>query len=256
MIDNKELFSLKGKTALITGSSQGIGLALAKGLFNAGANIILNGRKRDKLDEAAKQFDNRQSLYKLCFDVRNYEEIEKSVNNFENNEAQIDILINNAGIQFRSPLEEFPKDKFDNLIETNVISLFNVSKCVAKFMIKRQQGKIINIASVQTSLARPGIAPYTVSKGAVGNFTKGMATDWAKYGLQCNAIAPGYFKTPLNKALVEDKDFSTWLENRTPARRWGEVNELIGASIFLSSNASSFVNGHILYVDGGITATL
>ena len=123
-------------------------------------------------------------------------------------------------------------------------------------MIKRQQGKIINIASVQTSLARPGIAPYTVSKGAVGNFTKGMATDWAKYGLQCNAIAPGYFKTPLNKALVEDKDFSTWLENRTPARRWGEVNELIGASVFLSSNASSFVNGHILYVDGGITATL
>ena len=256
MIDNSDLFTLEGKTALITGSSQGIGLALAKGLHNAGAKVILNGRNKKKLDDVSKTFDKQDHIFKLNFDVTNYKDTEKSINDFERNEGDIDILVNNAGIQFRSSLENFPNEEFKKLIETNIISIFNVSKSVAKFMIKRKRGKIINIASVQTSLARPGIAPYTVSKGAVGNFTKGMATDWAKYGLQCNAIAPGYFKTPLNKSLVEDKKFSQWLENRTPAGRWGEVHELIGSCIFLSSNASSFVNGHILYVDGGITASL
>ena len=256
MIDNSDLFTLKGKTALITGSSQGIGLALAKGMYNFGAKIILNGRNKKKLDEVSKTFEKQDHVFKLNFDVTSYKETEISINNFEQKEGQIDILVNNAGIQFRSPLENFPEEEFNKLIQTNIISIFNVSKCVAKFMIKREKGKIINIASVQTSLARPGIAPYTASKGAVGNFTKGMATDWAKYGLQCNAIAPGYFKTPLNEALVQDKNFSEWLANRTPAGRWGDVKELIGACIFLSSNASSFVNGHILYVDGGITASL
>ena len=256
MNENSNLFSLKGKTALITGSSQGIGFTLAKGLYNFGAKVILNGRNKKKLDEAAKIFKKKDSIFKLDFDVTSYKETERSINNFEQKEGQIDILVNNAGIQFRSPLENFPEEEFNKLIQTNIISIFNVSQCVAKFMIKREKGKIINIASVQTSLARPGIAPYTASKGAVGNFTKGMATDWAKYGLQCNAIAPGYFKTPLNEALVQDKKFSEWLANRTPAGRWGEVKELIGACIFLSSNASSFVNGHILYVDGGITASL
>ena len=251
-----ELFNLKGKKTLITGSSQGIGYALAKGLDAAGAEIILNGRNKDKLDQAAKSLTPKHNLYQLLFDVTDQNETNKAINKFENEIGPIEILINNAGMQYRTPLEDFPADMFEQLLKTNISSVFNVSQAVARHMIKRSSGKIINIASVQTSLARPGIAPYTVTKGAVGNLTKGMATDWAKYGLQCNAIAPGYFDTPLNAALVSDKDFTAWLEKRTPAGRWGEVEELVGASIFLSSNASNFVNGHTLYVDGGITASL
>ena len=251
-----ELFNLKGKKTLITGSSQGIGYALAKGLDAAGAEIILNGRNKNKLDQAAKSLTPKHNLYQLSFDVTDQNETNKAINKFENEIGPIEILINNAGMQYRTPLEDFPVDMFEQLLKTNISSVFNVSQAVARHMIKRSSGKIINIASVQTSLARPGIAPYTATKGAVGNLTKGMATDWAKYGLQCNAIAPGYFDTPLNAALVSDKDFTAWLEKRTPAGRWGEVEELVGASIFLSSNASNFVNGHTLYVDGGITASL
>ena len=251
-----ELFNLKGKKTLITGSSQGIGYALAKGLDAAGAEIILNGRNKDKLDQAAKSLTPKHNLYQLSFDVTDQNDTNESINKFENEIGPIEILINNAGMQYRTPLEDFPVDMFEQLLKTNISSVFNVSQAVARHMIKRSSGKIINIASVQTSLARPGIAPYTATKGAVGNLTKGMATDWAKYGLQCNAIAPGYFDTPLNAALVSDKDFTAWLEKRTPAGRWGEVEELVGASIFLSSNASNFVNGHTLYVDGGITASL
>ena len=250
------LFSLEGKTALITGSSQGIGFALAKGMYNAGANIILNGRDLSKLKLAQKKFKYQDKVKVSNFDVTSYEETVNSISKLEHSLKSIDILVNNAGIQFRSPLEDFPIEKFDDIINTNIKSLFNVSKNIIKFMIKRKKGKIINIASVQSSLARPGIAPYTASKGAVANFTKGMATDWAKYGIQVNAIAPGYFKTPLNESLVNDEQFSKWLKSRTPAGRWGEVNELVGACVFLASDASSFVNGHILYVDGGITASL
>ena len=168
----------------------------------------------------------------------------------------IDILINNAGMQHRTELQDFPADAFERLLQTNVASVFHVGQAVARHMIERKSGKIINIASVQSALARPGIAPYTATKGAVTNLTKGMATDWAKYGLNCNAIAPGYFDTPLNAALVADPEFSAWLEKRTPAGRWGNVEELVGAAVFLASPASSFVNGHTLYVDGGITASL
>ena len=256
MVSSIELFNLKGKRALITGSSQGIGFALAKGLNSAGAEIVLNGRNKEKLDKAAKSLKSAYSLYQLCFDVTDQKETKNKIDNFEEQFGSIDILINNAGMQFRSPLEDFPSDMFEKLLSTNVSSIFNVGQAVAKHMIKRGCGKIINIASVQTSLARPGIAPYTATKGAVGNLTKGMATDWAKYGIQCNALAPGYFDTPLNAALVSDKEFTSWLEKRTPAGRWGKVEEHVGASIFLSSKASDFVNGHILYVDGGITASL
>ena len=256
MVSSIELFNLKGKKALITGSSQGIGYALAKGLSDAGAEIVLNGRNKEKLNNAAKSLNSSHRLYQLCFDVTNQKETKIKIDDFEEQFGSIDILINNAGMQFRSPLEDFPSDMFEKLLSTNVSSIFNVGQAVAKHMIKRGYGKIINIASVQTSLARPGIAPYTATKGAVGNLTKGMATDWAKYGIQCNALAPGYFDTPLNAALVSDKEFTSWLEKRTPAGRWGKVEELVGASIFLSSKASDFVNGHILYVDGGITASL
>ncbi|MFB9910302.1 SDR family oxidoreductase [Rhizobium paknamense] len=249
-----KLFDLTGKRALVTGSSQGIGLALAKGLAEAGATLVLNGRNRDKLEAAATEFSNPVEL--LDFDVTDHAAARAAVDEFEAKKGAIDILVNNAGMQHRSPLEDFPADAFERLLQTNIASVFHVGQAVARHMIGRGRGKIINIASVQTALARPSIAPYTATKGAVGNLTKGMATDWAKHGLQCNAIAPGYFDTPLNAALVADPAFSAWLEKRTPAGRWGQVEELVGACIFLSSDASSFVNGHILYVDGGITVSL
>ncbi|BAB50601.1 SDR family oxidoreductase [Mesorhizobium japonicum] len=247
------LFDLSGRQALVTGSSQGIGLALAKGLAQAGASVILNGRDTAKLAATAAQIPGAQTL---AFDATEHDAVRSAIDNFELSGGPIDILVNNAGMQFRTPLEDFPADAFERLLQTNVASVFHVGQAVARHMIRRGRGKIINIASVQTALARPGIAPYTATKGAVGNLTKGMATDWAKHGLQCNAIAPGYFDTPLNAALVADPAFSGWLEKRTPAGRWGKVEELVGACVFLASDASSFVNGHILYVDGGITASI
>lgn len=257
MTKTAKLFDLTGKTALITGSSQGIGFALAKGLSDVGVNIILNGRDATKLKSAAGSLSNDdRNVQTSAFDVTDKGEVENAIADIESNFGQIDILVNNAGMQHRAPLESFAPEMFETLIRTNIVSVFNVGQSVAQRMIERKSGKIINIASVQTALARPGIAPYTTSKGAVGNLTKGMATDWAKYGIQVNAIAPGYFDTPLNKALVENPEFNEWLTNRTPAGRWGNIEELVGACIFLSSNASSFVNGHILYVDGGITACL
>lgn len=248
-----QIFDLAGRRALITGSSQGIGLALAKGLAQAGASVVLNGRDAAKLAAAAAQIPDAQVL---PFDVTDHAAARAAIDDFEASKGAIDILVNNAGMQFRAPLEDFPADAFSMLLQTNVASVFNVGQAVARHMIKRGTGKIINIASVQTSLARPSIAPYTATKGAVGNLTKGMCTDWARYGLQCNAIAPGYFDTPLNAALVSDETFSAWLEKRTPAGRWGQVDELVGACVFLAAPASSFVNGHTLYVDGGITASL
>ncbi|MBV2359497.1 glucose 1-dehydrogenase [Thalassococcus sp. CAU 1522] len=247
------LFDLTGRRALITGSSQGIGLALAKGLAQAGAQIVLNGRDTAKLDAAATQIPGAVTL---AFDVTDHDRVRAAIDGFEARHGAIDILINNAGMQHRTPLEDFPADAFERLLQTNIASVFHVGQACARHMISRKAGKIINIASVQTALARPGIAPYTATKGAVANLTKGMATDWARHGLQCNAIAPGYFDTPLNAALVADPEFSAWLEKRTPAGRWGQVEELVGAAVFLASDASSFVNGHTLFVDGGITASL
>ncbi|MFT4743518.1 MAG: gluconate 5-dehydrogenase [Ascidiaceihabitans sp.] len=252
-----QMFDLTGTRALITGSSQGIGYALAKGLAGAGAEIVLNGRDTVKLQAAAKTLtDAGATVYQLAFDATDHYAVRAAVDGFETDIGPIDILINNAGMQHRTELQNFPPEEFERLLQTNVASVFHVGQAVARHMIDRKRGKIINIASVQTLLARPGIAPYTATKGAVGNLTKGMATDWAKHGLQCNAIAPGYFDTPLNAALVADPEFTSWLEKRTPAGRWGDVDELVGAAVFLASKASSFVNGHTLYVDGGITASL
>ncbi|MGY3449668.1 SDR family oxidoreductase [Bradyrhizobium sp. USDA 4353] len=248
-----DLFDLAGRRALVTGSSQGIGLALARGLADAGAEVVLNGRDEAKLAAAASAIKGSRVL---GFDVTDHAAARAAVDRFEAEIGPIDILVNNAGMQHRAPLEDFPEEAFQRLLQTNIASVFNVGQACARHMIARRAGKIINIASVQTSLARPSIAPYTATKGAVGNLTKGMATDWARHGLQVNAIAPGYFDTPLNAALVADSAFSAWLEKRTPAGRWGKVEELVGACIFLASAASSFVNGHVLYVDGGITASL
>lgn len=248
-----DLFDLTGRRALVTGSSQGIGLALAHGLSAAGAEIVLNGRDETKLARAESAIAGSR---RLAFDVTDHAAARAAVDRFEAEIGPIDILVNNAGMQFRSPLEEFPVEKWEQLLATNISSAFYVGQAVARHMIPRGKGKIINIASVQSELARPGIAPYTATKGAIRNLTRGMCTDWAKYGLQVNAIAPGYFKTPLNQALVDNPEFSAWLEKRTPAARWGNVEELVGAAVFLSGKASSFVNGHTLYVDGGITASL
>lgn len=251
------LFDLTGKRALITGSSQGIGFALAKGMAAAGAAIVLNGRDAGKLEQAAADLrETGADVAVLAFDVTDHVAVKTAIDGFEAATGPIDILVNNAGMQHRAPLEDFPADAFERLLQTNVASIFHVGQACAKHMIARKTGKIVNIASVQTALSRPGIAPYTATKGAVANLTKGMATDWAQYGLTCNALAPGYFDTPLNAALVADPDFTTWLAKRTPAGRWGNVDELVGACIFLTSNASTFVNGHCLFVDGGITASL
>jgi len=257
VFQSTELFDLTGKTALITGSSQGIGFALAGGLARAGANIVLNGRDNTKLQQAAEQLaEQGYGVSTSVFDVTSHEAVASAVATIESDVGPIDILVNNAGMQHRTPLEDFDPVMFDKLLQTNIASVFHVGQAVARHMIKRAQGKIINIASVQTALARPGIAPYTATKGAVANLTKGMATDWAPHGLQVNAIAPGYFDTPLNAALVADPEFSAWLAKRTPAGRWGQLDELIGACVFLSSGSASLVNGHTLFVDGGISACL
>jgi gluconate 5-dehydrogenase len=251
------LFDLSGSRALVTGSSQGIGLALAHGLAQHGASVVLNGRDRAKLEEAATAL--RHEGYDIAvadFDVTDGDAVKRGVDAIERDVGPIDILVNNAGMQFRKPLEDFPADRWEQLLKTNISSVFYAGQAVARHMIARRAGKIINIASVQSELARPGIAPYTATKGAVKNLTRGMCADWAKHGIQINAIAPGYFKTPLNQALVDSEEFSSWLEKRTPAARWGNVDELVGAAVFLSGRASSFVNGHTLYVDGGITTCL
>ncbi|SEN49184.1 SDR family oxidoreductase [Palleronia pelagia] len=251
------LFDLTGKRALITGSSQGIGHALARGLADAGAEIVLNGRDAAKLDKAAADLRDRgATVHTLAFDVTDAGAVRAAIDGFEEATGPIDILVNNAGVQHRAPLEDFPPEDFERLLRINVTGVFNAAQAAARHMIARGRGKIVNIASVQTALARPGIAPYTATKGAVANLTKGMATDWAKHGLQCNALAPGYFETPLNQALVDDPDFTAWLCKRTPAGRWGKVEELVGTCIFLTSEASSFVNGTTVFVDGGITASL
>jgi gluconate 5-dehydrogenase len=251
------LFDLSGRVALVTGSSAGIGLALAQGLGRAGATVVLNGRRADLVASAAQKLrDEGLKAAEMPFDVTDSAAVRRAVEQIEAAIGPIEILINNAGMQRRAPLEDYPEETWRELMTVNVDSVFYVGQAVAKRMIPRGRGKIINICSVQSELGRPSIAPYTATKGAVKMLTKGMAIDWGKHGLQVNGIGPGYFKTELNQALVDDKAFSDWLIARTPSRRWGELEDLVGAGIFLASDASNFVNGQILYVDGGVTASL
>jgi gluconate 5-dehydrogenase len=252
-----ELFDLKGRRALVTGSSQGIGYALAKALARAGASLLLNGRDPPRLQDAVHRLlSEGLDVAGAQFDVTDPKDAERAVAEIEERTGPIDILVNNAGIQRRQPLQDFPVETWREVMSANLDSVFYVSQAVARRMIPRGRGKIINIASLQSEAARPGIAPYTASKGGVKNLTKGMCADWARYGLQINAIGPGYFDTPMNRSLVEDPVFDSWLRQRTPAGRWGKVEELHGAVIFLASRASDFVNGQTIYVDGGVLAVL
>ena len=250
-------FDLTGRTALITGSSAGIGFALARGLAGAGARVILNARNAAKLEAAAEVLRGEGlQVLTAAFDVTSGEAVTAAIARIEAEVGAIDILVNNAGMQRRAPLDQFAEADWHELMKTNVDSVFLVGQAVARHMIPRGRGKIVNICSVQSELGRPGIAPYTASKGAVKMLTKGMAIDWGQHGIQVNGLGPGYFKTELTDALVKNEEFTQWLVGRTPSRRWGDVEDLVGAAVFLSSDASNFVNGHILYVDGGVTATL
>jgi gluconate 5-dehydrogenase len=250
-------FGLHGRLALVTGSSAGIGHALARGLAGAGATVVLNGRDAGKLEHAAATMRSEgASVHAVPFDVTSAEATRAAVARIEAEIGAIDILVNNAGVQRRAPFDEFPEAQWHEIMRTNVDSMFFVGQAVARHMIPRRRGKIVNICSVQSELGRPSIAPYAASKGAVKMLTKGMAIDLGPHGIQVNGLGPGYFKTELTKALVDNEEFSKWLIGRTPSRRWGDVEDLMGAAVFLASDAARFVNGHILYVDGGVTATL
>jgi gluconate 5-dehydrogenase len=250
-----QIFSLDHRIALVTGSSKGIGFALARALRAAGATVVLNARDGARLEQARAALGG-EGVHAVAFDVTDPDAVEAGVARIEAEIGPIDILVNNAGMQHRAPFAEFPVEAWRRLTATNLDSVFFVGRAVAQRMIPRGRGKIVNICSVQSELGRPSIAPYAATKGAVKMLTKGMAIDLGKHGIQVNGLGPGYFKTELNAALVADANFSAWLAGRTPAGRWGEVDELGGAIIFLASDASSFVSGHILYVDGGITASL
>jgi gluconate 5-dehydrogenase len=252
-----DLFSVKDKVALVTGSSRGIGFKLAEGLAERGAKVILNGRNKETLEQSAKELSNKGYRVSCSiFDVTDKESIQKEVARIEKEFGRIDILVNNAGINLRKPILELELAEWNNVLGADLTSAFLVSQAVAKGMIARTSGKIINICSMQSELGRPTISAYAASKGGLKMLTKSMTVEWAKYNIQINGIGPGYFLTDMTKALSSNPEFDGWLKNRTPAGRWGDPEELVGALVFLSSQASDYVNGHILYVDGGLLASV
>jgi gluconate 5-dehydrogenase len=252
------LFDIAGKTALVTGSSRGIGRELAEGLAAQGARVVIHGRDAAQVELTIKEIAaaTGAELMGATFDVSVQSEVESGIAQIEKAWGALDILVNNAGIQRRAPFLEFSLEDWNDLVATNLTSAFLVGQRVARGMAQRGSGKIINIGSVQSLLGRPSIAPYAATKGGVAMLTKGMCADLAGMGIQVNALAPGYFSTELTKALVADPEFSAWVGKRTPAGRWGEVEELVGTLIYLSSSASNFVNGQVIFVDGGMTAVV
>jgi gluconate 5-dehydrogenase len=251
------LFSIRNKRILITGGSGGLGLAFAKGLGDAGAIIMLNGRDRKKLKEAQKTLERRKiRVHLLPFDVTKPGEVKKAISLAEKKIGPVDVLINNAGINLRGPLESVADKTWKQVIDINLSGVFYTAREVAAGMIKRKAGKIINISSLMSEAARPSTGPYTASKGGVKLLTKAMAAEWGRHNIQVNAVGPGYFLTEMTANLARDKVFDEWVRKRTPAGRWGKPEELIGALIFLSSTASDFVNGQALYVDGGFLSQL
>lgn len=247
------LFSLHHKRALITGSGRGIGFLMAQGLAEAGAEVIINATTdRGAQAAAARLREKGHIAHAVAFDVTDSVAVNAAIEMIESTIGPLDILMNNAGIQRRHPFLEFPEKEWDEIIAVNQTAVFAVSQAVARKMVPRRQGKIINIGSMQSELGRDTITPYAASKGAVTMLTRGMCVELARYNIQVNGIAPGYFKTDLTQALASDEAFTDWLCKRTPAARWGNPEELIGAAVFLSSKASDFVNGHLLFVDGGM----
>ena len=251
------LFDLTGRTALVTGSSRGLGRAIAEGMGKAGARLIVNGIDPARVDAAVAEF--RAAGHQAdgaAFDVTDEAAVVKTFERFDAAGIAIDILVNNAGIQHRKPLVEFTSAEWRKVIETNLTSAFIIGREAAKRMLPRKRGKIINIGSLGSELARPTIAPYTAAKGGIRNLTRAMAVEWAAHGIQANAIGPGYMLTDMNQALVDNPDFNNWLMSRIPSRRWGRPDELVGAAIFLASEASTYVNGQTIYVDGGMLAAM
>ncbi|TPQ39717.1 gluconate 5-dehydrogenase [Bradyrhizobium guangdongense] len=251
------LFDLSGRTALVTGSSRGLGRAIAEGMAKAGAKLIINGVDPKGVDKAVSEFRSAGlEAEGVPFNVTDEPAVVAAFEHFDRAGIAIDILVNNAGIQRRKPLEEFTTEEWRLVIETNLTSAFVIGREAAKRMIPRKRGKIINIGSLGSELARPTIAPYVAAKAGIKNLTRSMAVEWAQHGLQANAIGPGYMLTDMNEALMSNKEFNTWLMGRIPSKRWGKPDELVGAAIFLASDASTYVNGQIIYVDGGMLAAM
>jgi gluconate 5-dehydrogenase len=254
-------FDIRGRTALVTGSSRGIGLALAGGLVASGCSVALHARDPQALEQAAAALAPAAEraggrVHHVSFDVTDRAAVDAGVAAVEAELGPLDILVNNAGMQHRATLLDFPDDAWQRVIDTNLTSAFYVGRAAARGMIERGRGKIVNIGSLQSELARAGTAPYAASKGGIKMLTRAMCAEWAPAGLQVNAIGPGYFDTELTSALVQDEQFDAWLRRRTPAARWGRPEELVGTLLYLASPASDFVNGQILYVDGGMSAVL
>jgi gluconate 5-dehydrogenase len=252
-----KLFDLEGRVALVTGSSGGLGRVLAEGLARNGVTVIINGRQVKKVEAVVDSLKGKgYDAVPSPFDVTRPVEIQKAAEQINALYGPPDIVINNAGLNLRHPLEEFPEEDWDTILNTNLKSAYLVSRVFVKPMIRKKEGKIINICSLQSELGRKTIAPYAASKGGLKMLTRAMAAEWAEYNIQVNGIGPGYFKTELTRPLFEDDTFDRWLIDRTPAGRWGEAEELVGTVLFLASKASSYINGQVIYVDGGITAVI
>ncbi len=252
-----KLFDLTGRTALVTGSSRGLGRAMAEGLAEAGAAIVLNGAHAERLATAAAEMRAAgHRVDEALFDVTDEAAVVAAFAKLDGLGVEVDILVNNAGIQFRRSMLDLDTADWRRVIETNLTSAFVIGREAARRMIPRGYGKVINIGSLTSDVARATIAPYTVAKGGIKMLTRAMTAEWAASGIQANAIGPGYMLTDMNQALVDNPEFNAWVVGRTPARRWGRPDELIGAAVFLASRASDYVNGQIIYVDGGMLAVL
>ena len=248
-------FDLSGKTALVTGGGSGLGFAMARGLAEAGARVVINGRGAAKLEAAASTLKNDGlQVETAVFDVTDSAAVNAGIADVITRFERIDILVNNAGVQHRAPIEEFSDADWRRVLATNLDAPFFLARAVIPAMKTRKSGKIINIGSLMSSLARPTTVPYQASKGGIAMLTRGLAVELAPHGIQCNAIAPGFFATELNAALISNPEFSAWVTRRTPAGRWAKPEELAGAAVFLASSAADFVTGQVLYVDGGFTA--